>query len=81
MIVDDPGDAGLNFTSEFVESYPAPAHHLPLVPFALVVSGGSFLVGIGGLAIYLGVFLPSNVYGAPPPEEDDPSPDELEPNH
>ncbi|MFY9717256.1 MAG: hypothetical protein WAK40_04910 [Thermoplasmata archaeon] len=63
LFIHDSGSAPINFTGEFVESVPTPGHHLPMIPFAIVLSGGSILMGIGGLSIYLGLFLPSGTYG------------------
>jgi hypothetical protein len=79
MIVDS-GSQSVNFTGQFIESYSSdPGRHLPMVPLALVISGGSMLVGMGGLALYLGAFLPSGIYDqgpadeyAPPDEPDEP---------
>ncbi len=79
VLVDDDGSVSVNFTGEFVEAVPDPGHRLPMVPLALALSGGSMLVGIGALAVYLGVFLPSGVYrpkGPRPSAEDSPEFDE-----
>lgn len=65
IMVDDPSSAPVNFSGELVESYAGPSHRLPMVPLLLILGGGSLLAGIGGLAIYLGLFLPSGVYSAP----------------
>jgi hypothetical protein len=69
VLVENSGSAPVNFSDQFVESYVDPLHHLPLLPFGLIVGGGALLVGIGGLAIYLGAFLPSGVYQAVPGDE------------
>jgi len=59
----DSGSAPVSFSGQFVESVSEPSHHLPMVPFAFVLSGGSILIGLGGLSIYLGLFLPSGTFG------------------
>jgi hypothetical protein len=57
--------------------------HAPDVVGVAVTAGpglvGSLLVGLGGLAVYRGVFLPSGVYrpkGPRPPNDDSPQDDE-----
>lgn len=77
IMVEDPTSAQANFSAEVVETYTDSAHRMPLVPLLLIVGGGTLLVGIGGLAIYLGVFLPGGVYSAP--ELGNVPDDELEP--
>jgi len=66
IMVDDPTNSALNFSAEFVESYPDPGHPIPTLPLALGVSGGALLIGLGGVAIYLGLFLPTGVYSSAP---------------
>jgi hypothetical protein len=80
VLVDDDNNVSVNFTGEFVESYPAPNHRLPMVPFALVLGGGTMLIGMGGLAMYLGVFLPSGVYRSEPTGSDDADPEGSDPD-
>lgn len=82
----DPDPA--NFSGVLSESYRASDLALPLVPFALVLAAGATLTGIGGVILYLGLFLPAGVYGpldAPPegeygPDEEGGGPGELEPS-
>jgi len=69
----------VNFTAAFTEQYHAGPQTLPFVPFAITMVGGSLLTGIGAVVLYLGLFLPSGVYGAegdlgPEPEERPPGP-------
>jgi hypothetical protein len=79
VLVDNSGAAPVSFTAEFQESYHASGKRLPLVPMVLVVAGGSLLAAIGGIAAYLGAFLPAGVYrddemvdGPLDPDEPDP---------
>lgn len=62
------GDHVANFTASFIESYPTSTHLLPEVPYVWTMIAGGLLVGIGGIAVYLGLFLPSGVYGDPDTE-------------
>lgn len=70
VLVEDPTSAPVNFSGELVESYSNAPHHLPMIPLVLIVGGGALLVGIGGLAIYLGLFLPSGIYQTPAPDDE-----------
>jgi hypothetical protein len=56
----DIPNGSVDFSAEFGETYRTLGPALPLAPFALAVAGGGVLLGIGGLATYLGLFLPSN---------------------
>lgn len=67
----------LNFSATFTETYRVGTLSLPLMAFAMAMAGGSVLVGIGGVVLYLGLFLPAGVYQSidpPPPEELSPAP-------
>lgn len=68
LYVDDPADQKVsdNFTATFVEQYVLGGLPLPMIPFAVTMLGGGLLAGVGAVALYLGVFLPSGVYDAPP---------------
>jgi hypothetical protein len=44
------------------ESYAMGPLPLPMWPLAWAIAGGSLLLGVGGVALYLGLFLPSGVY-------------------
>ncbi len=65
IIVTAPGggSAPLNFSASFDEHYRTGALTLPLVPFVVTMVGASMLTGMGAVALYLGLFLPSGVYG------------------
>ncbi len=52
----------LNFSATLTERYPAGEFALPLPAFGIAMTGGGLLAGIGGVALYLGLFLPSGVY-------------------
>jgi hypothetical protein len=65
--IEDPGNVSANFSASLVESYPTLTHVLPIVPLLWTMGGGSLLVGVGGMAVYLGIFLPSGVYSVPLP--------------
>jgi hypothetical protein len=53
----------LNFSAELNERYAVGDFALPLPGFVVAMTGGGLLLGIGGVALYLGLFLPSGVYG------------------
>ena len=75
ILVDDSGSASMNFTGQFVESVSNPGHRLPMVPLAFGLGGGAILIGMGGVATYLGLFLPASVYrseSTTPGDDDDP---------
>jgi hypothetical protein len=62
LYVQDATNVPINFTGTFVEKYrPAPLALSPL-PLAVVITGGSLLLGTGAVAVYLGIFLPSGIY-------------------
>lgn len=62
------GSSGsVNFSAEFNESYRTTGPALPPVLYGLAVAGGGVLIGIGGLATYLGLFLPTNPLGPTDP--------------
>jgi hypothetical protein len=61
-----------NFSATFTEQYRVSERSLPMIPFIVTMAGGSLLAGVGAVALYLGLFLPSGVYGpfdAPPKDE------------
>lgn len=60
----------INFSAVLTETYSVGEFALPLPGFAVAMTGGGLLAGIGGVAIYLGLFLPSGVYGADDEEFD-----------
>lgn len=53
----------LNFSATLTEQYRTGQLTLPLLPFAVTMVGASLLAGIGGVGLYLGLFLPAAVYG------------------
>lgn len=56
------GTARVTVSAHFVEQVPGARTHLSPFTMAWSVSGGVILVGLGGTAAYLGVFLPPGVY-------------------
>lgn len=72
--VQDNANQSINFSASLSEVYHPLPLALQLIPLALVLSGGSLLIGTGAVAVYLGLFLPSGTFegfGAPPPVPDD----------
>ncbi len=61
-------NTSVNFTAVFQETYRTSFLALAPLPFALTVAAGGVLIGIGGLATYLGLFLSGNPYRQPPPD-------------
>ncbi len=52
-----------NFSATFTEHYQILSRVALSVPFLLTMSAGGLLAGVGAVALYLGLFLPSGVYG------------------
>ncbi|MGC1581118.1 MAG: hypothetical protein WA766_06525 [Candidatus Acidiferrales bacterium] len=75
LYIVDKADRSVNITASFAESYPTSTHRLPLVPILCTMAGGSLLLGVGGMAVYLGVFLPAGVYSTPAAVPRDPNAD------
>lgn len=64
----------VDFSGTFTEQYRTGPLTLPMLPFLLTMAGGSLLAGVGAVALYLGLFLPSGVFAPfdrPPPATDD----------
>jgi hypothetical protein len=80
LVVTAPGGSGppVNFTASLNERYRIGTLTLPLVPFLLTMVGASMLAGMGAVALYLGLFLPSGVFspleGEPTPPDDEVGP-------
>ena len=53
----------VNFTASFSELYPGGQRSLPMLPFVITMGAGSLLVGMGGVVLYLGLFLPPGTFG------------------
>lgn len=64
LVVEPAGapNGTFNFVANFTEKYRSEALSLPLMAFAVTMAGGSVLAGIGGVLLYLGLFLPAGVY-------------------
>lgn len=69
-----PSNDSVSFSATLVEQYPSGTHLLPMLPFAVTMVGGGLLMGVGAVALYLGLFLPAGVYAppdaAPVPDDD-----------
>jgi hypothetical protein len=61
LIVDDPGNTSLRFSAVVSVSY-TPGTPVTPVIWALIAAGGIALLSIGGIAIFLGLYLPTGVY-------------------
>jgi hypothetical protein len=64
LYVETSPSAPVNFSAFFAEHYRTSQLSLPIVPFAITLAGGAILVGVGGVLLYLGLFLPSGVYAS-----------------
>jgi hypothetical protein len=78
----NPGNVSLRFSAGISVSFAPPAP-VPVWAWWLIAGGGVVLLGIGGIALFLGLFLPGGVYSpeGPPPEGRRPldlPPDDLE---
>jgi hypothetical protein len=67
--VNDTANVPLNFSGQFHEEISETDALLPMLPLAISIAGGALLLGMGGVAAYLGIFLPSNVYSSSMGEE------------
>jgi hypothetical protein len=65
LSVTNNGGSTISFTGTLTESYPVPTPSAAVPAWALIAVGGLFLLGIGGLAVFLGFFLASGVYRPP----------------
>jgi hypothetical protein len=57
-----------SFTGVLTETYQVPTPSQAIPAWALISVGGLVLVGIGAIAVFLGLFLGSGVYRPPPAE-------------
>lgn len=65
--------SSVNFTGQVAETYSAPSLAIPTWAEISVIVGGVVLLGIGAMALFLGLFLRTSIYRGPPP----PPPPEL----
>jgi hypothetical protein len=87
LLVSNPGNIALRFSAVFSISF-APTAPFPAWGWGLIATGGVALLAIGGIALFLGLFLPGGVYRDPdgevvavrhpslPPEDRDSDPGE-----
>jgi hypothetical protein len=80
LIVANPNatDAALNGT--LVESYPAPTSFSSGINLIILILGSFTLIGIGALALFLGLFLRGGVYQPRPPPVGQPDSSLLDPD-
>jgi hypothetical protein len=71
------GNVSLRLSATLVEQYRATGPLLPTIPFAVTMVGAGLLLGVGSVAVYLGLFLPGGVYADLP---DDLPPDDGPPD-
>lgn len=66
LSVTNSGTSTLSFIGTVVESYNVPTPSQAVPAWALITLGGLVLLGIGAIATFLGLFLPSGVYRSSP---------------
>lgn len=68
--VADPGSTVLGFNDTLSENFTGASTGAaaPMWEHTLSLAGGGILLTIGGIALFLGLFLPGNVYRRPPAE-------------
>ncbi len=62
-----PASSSVNFTGQAAESYAAPSLAIATWAMISVIVGGVVLLGIGAMALFLGLFLRPSIYQPPPP--------------
>ena len=67
LSVSNFGTAPLSFSGTLTETYSVPTPSQAIPAWALILLGGLVLLGIGAIAVFLGLFLPSGVYQPPGP--------------
>jgi hypothetical protein len=65
LSVANSGTTSLSFSGTLTETYSVPTPSQAVPAWALITLGGLVLLGIGGVAAFLGLFLPSGVYRPP----------------
>ncbi len=69
LSVTNSASTSQSFTGVLTETYQVPTPSQAIPAWALISVGGLVLVGIGAIAVFLGLFLGSGVYRPPPTEE------------
>ncbi len=59
------GHASTSFVASLTETYTVPTPSQAVPAWALITVGGLFLLGIGGIAMFLGLFLEPGIYRPP----------------
>ncbi len=62
LYVQNTNNTSVNFSATFTEDYRPNTLTLLPIPLAVVLAGGSLLIGTGAVALYLGLFLPTGIY-------------------
>jgi len=65
LLVQNPGTNTVDFAGTVSVSY-TPVAPFPTWAWGVIALGGVVLLGMGGIALFLGLFLPSGVYRDPP---------------
>ncbi|HTZ62334.1 MAG TPA: hypothetical protein VMC82_06835 [Thermoplasmata archaeon] len=79
--ITNPNATPATFSGSLIETYTTSALSDPTWGFFLPVLGAVVLIAIGGVGIFLGIFLPQGIYSGargPPAEFDDPELDEFD---
>jgi hypothetical protein len=67
LTVTNPGHTPISFSGTLTETYVVPTAAQAVPAWALILLGGLVLLGIGAIAVFLGLFLPPGVYRPPSP--------------
>ncbi len=78
LTVTNVGSSALSFVATLTETYQVPTPSQVVPAWALIAIGGLVLLGIGGVAVFLGLFLPGDVYRPPRYGAGEPDPDRAE---
>jgi hypothetical protein len=77
ILVKNVGTLILIFSATTTERYSVTTPFLTVPLWAFMITGGLVLVAIGGIAVFLGLFLPGGVYSTPPNEQFTPPADRM----
>jgi len=65
LTVTNPAHTPISFSGTLTETYVVPTAAQAVPAWALILLGGLVLLGIGAIAVFLGLFLPPGVYRPP----------------